>query len=245
METADQKLAWMIVLATIPVGLVGLVADHETRVLFAKPVLAGVFLVVNGAILYAGERFRTARSRQADAAARDEELAASQGGGQGASHHGPSHHGRAAHASGHRAVRQQEVSAAIRSDERLASLGYVQGTLIGTAQVLALLAGISRDGIVMVGGMYRGLSREDAARFSFLLSAPVILAAGVFKLPTLMGPEGNGIRGQVLAGSILSGIGAYLALRFLIKYFQTRTLTPFAIYCTVAGLGSLAYLTLT
>jgi undecaprenyl-diphosphatase len=241
-ETADQKLAWMIVLATIPVGLVGLVADHETRVLFAKPVLAGVFLVVNGAILYAGERFRTARSRQADAAARDEELAAGQGGGQGASHHGASHHGRAAHASGHRAVRQQEVSAAIRSDERLASLGYVQGTLIGTAQVLALLAGISRDGIAMVAGLTRGLSREDAARFAFLLATPVILAAGLLEVPKLTGPLGHGIHGQILVGSVLAGIGAYVSVRFLTRYFQTRTLTPFAIYCVVFGLFSIIYL---
>ena len=95
----------------------------------------------------------------------------------------------------------------------------------------------------MVGGMFRGLSRQDAARFSFLLSAPVILAAGVLKLPTLMGPIGDGIRGQILAGSVLSAIGAYLALRFLVKYLQSRTLTPFAIYCVLAGLGSAIYLT--
>jgi len=126
---------------------------------------------------------------------------------------------------------------------RLAQVGYLQGTIIGALQILALLAGISRDGIVMVGGMFRGLSRGDAARFSFLLSAPVILAAGVLKLPELLGSEGNGIRGQILVGSILSGIGAYLALRFLVKYFQTRTLTPFAIYCVLAGLGSAIYLT--
>ena len=81
--------------------------------------------------------------------------------------------------------------------------------------------------------------------FAFLLATPVILAAGVLKIPDLARPLGNGIRGQILAGSLFSGIGAYLSVRFLLRYFQTRTLTPFAIYCTVAGLGSLAYLTLT
>ena len=80
----------------------------------------------------------------------------------------------------------------------------------------------------MVAGMFRGLSREDAARFAFLLATPVILAAGALKIPDLMGPLGNGIRGQVLVGSVLSGVGAYLSVRFLLRYFRTRTLNPFA-----------------
>jgi undecaprenyl-diphosphatase len=122
------------------------------------------------------------------------------------------------------------------------AMGYLQGTIIGAAQVLALLAGISRDGAVMVTGMFRGLSRQDAARFSFLLSTPVILAAGVLKVPDLMGSLGNGIHGQILVGSILSGVGAYVSVRYLMKYFQTRTLYPFAIYCAVFGLGSIIYL---
>ena len=92
--------------------------------------------------------------------------------------------------------------------------------------------------------MFRGLSRQDAARFSFLLSAPVILAAGVLKIPDLTGPLGAGITGQVLFGSALSFIGAYLSLRFLMRYFGNpkRTLVPFAIYCMAAGLGCLIYL---
>ena len=94
----------------------------------------------------------------------------------------------------------------------------------------------------MVTGMFRGLSREDAARFAFLLATPVILAAGVLKVPDLTGSLGNGIRGQILVGSLLSGVGAYLSVRFLVRYFQTRTLTPFAIYCVVFGLGSIIYL---
>ena len=94
----------------------------------------------------------------------------------------------------------------------------------------------------MVTGMKRGLSREDAARFAFLLATPVILAAGVLELPKLTGPEGQGIHGQILLGSILSGVGAYVSVRFLMRYFQTRTLTPFAIYCFVFGLLSVLYL---
>jgi undecaprenyl-diphosphatase len=132
----------------------------------------------------------------------------------------------------------------VAADRRLVQLGYRRAILLGSLQILALLPGISRDGIVMVGGMLRGLPRQDAARFSFLLSAPVILAAGALKLPDLMGSDGAGIRGQVLVGSIVSGIGAYLALRFLVRYLSdhSRTLTPFAIYCLVVGIGSAIYL---
>jgi undecaprenyl-diphosphatase len=231
-ETADQKLAWMIICATIPVGLVGLVADHETRVLFAKPVLAGVFLMINGGILYGGERFRTRASRQADADLEE----------QRESDQGRLTRTTAAHASGQRAVRQQEASLAMQADERLATMGYLQATMIGTLQILALLAGISRDGVAMVAGMFRGLAREDAARFAFLLATPVILAAGLLELPKLTGPLGNGIHGQILVGSLLAGTGAYVSVRYLVRYFQTRTLTPFAVYCVIFGLGSVIYL---
>ena len=129
-------------------------------------------------------------------------------------------------------------------DDRLAQQSLLQGVLIGSAQILALLPGISRSGITMVAGLWRGLSHEEAARFSFLLATPIILAAGMFKIPDLFGPLGDGIGGQVLAGSVASFVAAYLAVRFLTRYFETRTLTPFAIYCVVFGGLSLAWLTL-
>jgi undecaprenyl-diphosphatase len=94
----------------------------------------------------------------------------------------------------------------------------------------------------MVAGLTKGLTHEDAARFSFLLATPVILAAGVLKIPDLFGPLSNGIHGQILAGSLASFVSAYLAVRFLVRWFHTRTLTPFAIYCAVAGGGSLVWL---
>ncbi len=236
-ETRDQRLAWMIILATIPVGLVGLVAEHAFRVIFGKPIAAAVFLMVNGVILYCGERFRSRRSMQAEemiAAQRENELRAGEP--------GPGRPAVARHASGHQAVRQQEVALAIQADDRLASIGYREAVIIGASQILALFAGISRDGVTMVTGMARGLAREDAARFAFLLATPVILAAGVLKIPDLMGHLGQGIHGQVLVGSVLSGVGAYVSVRFLMRYFQTRTLTPFAIYSFVLGLASVIYL---
>jgi undecaprenyl-diphosphatase len=235
-ETTDQKLAWMIIIATIPVGLTGVIFEHTFRTIFGVPSRAAIFLVVNGAILFAAERFRPRKSREADQqvlAERELELVgASAGPGAVA----------ASHAAGQRAVRKQEVAEAIQADRRITSFGLVEALIIGSSQILALLAGISRDGVAMSAGMFRGLSREDAARFAFLLATPVILAAGALKIGDLMGPLGNGIRPQVVVGSIISGVGAYLSVRFLMKYFRTRTLTPFAIYCVVFGLAAYIYL---
>ncbi len=259
--TADQKLAWMIIVATIPVGLAGLLFEHAFRVLFGKPELAAVFLVVNGVILFSGEKFRTKKSLQADQEVAEERrlatapaqlqrqpaagiaavgLAAAADGGATIAPP-PRRPGHGSHAADPRTLRAAESAAAVRADQRLSRLHYVQATIIGAAQILALLAGISRDGVTMVAGMFRGLSREDAARFAFLLATPVILAAGALKLPDLY-RLGHGIYGPILVGSILSGIGAYVSVRFLVRYFQTRTLTPFAIYCVLFGVGSIIYL---
>jgi undecaprenyl-diphosphatase len=237
LRSADEKLAWMIILATIPVGLAGLAFEHAFRVIFAKPVYAAVFLAINGAILLTGEWFLRSRTRQADAApVPDHELALALA--------GAALPEATRHAAGHQAVRSQEIAEATASDERLSLLGYGAAAAIGSAQILALLAGISRSGVTMVAGIFRGLSREDAARFAFLLATPVILAAGVLKILDLFGPLGAGIHGQILLGSVLSGVGAYVSVRFLVRYFQTRTLTPFGVYCLIAGIGSIVYLEL-
>jgi undecaprenyl-diphosphatase len=247
-QGTDQALAWMLILATIPVGIAGALLQHLFTNDFSKPRLVAGFLFVNGLILLGGERLRrrgaeeeaqqvaadsesAAERQRAAVAAGDPRAAGAVGSGR--------------HSSGQRAMKQQQASVAVESDQRLVGVGYLGGLILGSMQILALLPGISRDGIVMVSGMFRGLSRQDAARFSFLLSAPVIFAAGVFKLHDLTGPLGNGIRTQVLFGSVLSGIGAYLALRFLVRYLSdaSRTLTPFAIYCLAAGIGSVIYLT--
>ena len=104
-----------------------------------------------------------------------------------------------------------------------------------------MFAGISRSGITMVAGLVRGLDYEDAARFSFLLATPVILAAGIYKLPDLLGHNGDGVRSQILVGSIAAGVAAYLAVRFLMRYFETRKLWPFAVYCWLFGLAMIGY----
>ena len=242
-QDTNQMLAWMIILATIPVGLAGIVLEHDFRVYFSKPLLTATFLFINGFILLAGEQ---ARRRHADMEAQEiaadlqavseRQKAAVAAGTQG---------GGGRHSSGQRAVKQQHANLAVEADQRIVRrTGWLGSFLLGASQILALLPGISRDGTVMVAGMFRGLSRQDAARFSFLLSAPVILAAGVLKIPDLTGPLGAGIRGPILFGSLMSGIAAFLALKFLVRYFSDpkRTLTPFAIYCLAAGLASFIYL---
>ena len=114
-------------------------------------------------------------------------------------------------------------------------LSFRQAAAIGTAQAAALIPGISRSGVTMGGGLIVGLSNEDAARFAFLLATPIIAAAGVLKLPELFGSAGDGVRGQALVGALAAAFTTYLAVKFLLRFFQTNRLTPFGIYCIVAG----------
>ncbi len=195
-ETSDERLAWLLIVATIPAGIVGLAFEHVFRTVFAKPLAAATFLVINGLILFVGDAAR----RRAEA---------------------------------HQPV--AAPGAARAPARRLDTLDFRESGVIGVAQVFALLAGISRSGITMVAGLVRGLDYEDAARFSFLLATPVILAAGIYKLPDLLGHNGDGVRSQILVGSIVAGVAAYLAVRFLMRYFETRKLWPFAVYCIVFG----------
>jgi undecaprenyl-diphosphatase len=122
------------------------------------------------------------------------------------------------------------------SDARIAKLSWRQAVGVGTAQAAALVPGISRSGITMGGGILFGLSNEDAARYSFLLATPIIGAAGVLKLPDLFGSAGNGVRGPALVGALGAALSTYLAVKFLLRFFQSNRLTPFGIYCIAAGL---------
>jgi len=211
---ADERLAWLLVVATIPVGVTGLALEHTFRTLFAKPLAAAIFLTINGLILLAGEGLR--RRAPVDAHNGDHTQAAP-----------------APQPATHTTNPTVEVNPA--PARRLATLRYGEAAIIGFFQTFALLAGISRSGIAMVGGLARGLSHRDAARFSFLLATPVILAAGLLKLPSLAGPAGAHIHGQVLVGAAIAGLASYASVKWLTHYFQTRTLIPFAIYCLVAG----------
>ncbi|MFE6049809.1 undecaprenyl-diphosphate phosphatase [Kitasatospora sp. NPDC056446] len=212
-ESRNERLAWLLILSTIPVGVAGLALEKALRNALGKPVPAAVFLALNGLVLLGAERLKrggTGRRRAGNAAPADE----------------------------------PGTDPAIASDQRLTRLGYGQGAWIGAAQILALFPGISRSGVTMSAGILRGLHHEDAARFSFLLATPVILAASVLKVPELFKPENSAVLGPVAAGSVAAFVAGYVSVRFLTKYFETRSLTPFAVYCFLAGVGSAVYLSL-
>jgi len=198
LETPDERLAWLLIVATIPAGLTGLALEHALRTLFAKPLAAAIFLTVNGLILFAGERVR----RRAAVG---------------------------------KLVAKHPTASEGEEGRRLDTLDFQEAGAVGVAQIGALFAGISRSGITMVAGLMRGLDHEDAARFSFLLATPIIFAAGIYKVPDLAGHLGDGIRGQALVGSIFAGLAAYASVRFLMRFFETRNLMPFAIYCLAFG----------
>ncbi|WP_036566578.1 undecaprenyl-diphosphate phosphatase [Nocardia sp. BMG51109] len=210
LETVPQRLAWLIVIGTVPVGVLGPLLEHPLHVLFAAPIYASVFLTLNGVVLIVGEGLRR----------RNEPTLAQYG--------------------RRFALRQRHARARRQSDRPLAALGLRDAAGIGFAQAGALLTGFSRSGLSMVGGLFRGLEHVHAAKFAFLLATPVILGAGLVELPVLAGPETVGIRGPVLVGAVVSGSASWLSVRFLEQFFRTRTLLPFAVYCLAAGLLSIA-----
>ncbi|HUY71042.1 MAG TPA: undecaprenyl-diphosphate phosphatase [Gaiellaceae bacterium] len=194
-DDPDAKLGWLLVVGTIPAGILGLLLQDKLRSVFASAPSAAAFLIANGVLLLAAERLRR-RAPQSDT----------------------------------------------DDDTRIArQVGWPQAFAVGTAQAIALIPGFSRAGATMGGGLLVGLSNKDAARFAFLLATPIIGAAAVLKLPSLFGSQGNGVRGPALVGALCAALTAYLAVRFLMRFFETRTLTPFAVYCLLAGIGASIY----
>jgi undecaprenyl-diphosphatase len=195
-DDADARLAWLLVVGTIPAGILGLLLEHPLRHAFASPRSAAAFLILNGFLLYGAERLRR------------------------------------------RAPQETQGD----PDHRIAQRVRWGGSLgVGAAQALALIPGLSRSGATMAGGLLVGLSNEDAARFAFLLATPPILAAGLYKLTDLTGPLGAGIRGQAVIAAVAAAITAVFTVHFLTRYFKTRTLTPFGIYCVLFGLAMVIY----
>ena len=191
-DDSYAKLGWLIVIGTIPAGLLGLILEHPLRTLFASTETAAIFLFINGLMLFGAEALR----RRAP-------------------------------------VRSEE---SIESDDEIAhQLTFRSAFGIGAAQALALIPGLSRSGASMGGGLLAGLSNEEAARFAFLLATPIIGAAGLLKLPELFGSQGDHVRGQALVGAIAAAITAYFSVRFLLRFFETNRLTPFAVYCCLVG----------
>ena len=202
-ETSNERLAWLIITASIPTGILGILLEHPVRVALAKPMAAAIFLVVNGAILLAAERLRRRAQVRRVAA---------------------------------------EHGATATGDRKLETLEYKEAFSVGVAQSTALIAGISRDGVCMTTGLLRGLDHEDSARFAFLLATPIILAAGIFKLPDLTGPLGSGIRLQAVVAAACAAVAGFVSVAFLVRWFKTRTLWPFGVYCVLFGTAMVIYL---
>lgn len=185
----DAKLGWLLIIGTVPAGILGLLFQDTIRSVFVTARSAAFFLILNGVLLLGAEALR----------------------------------------------RRAKASNGGTMHQRIASLSWVQAIKVGTAQALALIPGFSRSGASMGGSLMVGLSNEDAANFSFLLATPIILAAGVLKLPELFQAQNHALILPALVGAVCSGISAYLAVRFLTSYFHTNNLKPFGIYCIIAG----------
>ena len=189
---SDAKLGWLLIVGTVPAGLIGLLFEKQIRHIFVTARSAAFFLILNGLLLLAAEYLR----------------------------------------------RKARTHAGGEPSERLAKLTWFQSIKVGAAQSLALIPGLSRSGAAMGGGLLVGLSHVDAAEFAFLLATPIIFAASLLKLPELFKAENANLVGPALVGAVCSAATAYIAIKFLTRYFQTQSLTPFGIYCLVAGVGA-------
>jgi undecaprenyl-diphosphatase len=187
----SRRILLLLVLGTIPAGLIGLIFRNGLAGLFADFRLVAVFLILNGVLLAAGEFLR----RRAGSA-------------------------------------------------QLATLRPWQAIVIGTSQAIALFPGFSRSGATMVGGLLVGLEHQSAARFSFLLATPIILAAGVVEVPKLLQPAARAELVPALLGGVIAGVLAYLSTALLMRYFkqqEVNALLPFAAYCALLGIVTLLF----
>lgn len=193
-DKKDAKLAWLLLLATIPAGLVALIFQSKLQEQFAKPIGAIFFITLNGLLLLYGDRYIRKKKSNKD--------------------------------------KPRDLS---REDIITDKLTVKRSILIGFSQVFALFAGISRSGITMLGGVFSGLGRDEAAEFSFLLATPIIFAAGLYKLPSALGNKASGMHTQMIIGAVAAAVAAYLSVRFLDKYFKKNSYWPFGVYCIAVG----------
>ena len=192
-QSTSFRVLSYIVMATIPVGILGLAFGDYFQSIFGKPQYSALFLTLNGLLLITAERL-SRRDLTAELQDSDAEI-----------------------------------------DRRVSAKTAVA---IGFGQSLALFAGISRFGVTMSAGLLRKLNHSVASDFAFLLSLPVIVGASIIKLPELFTTSANELLGQILLGSVISFIATYISVTFLVRWFKTKTLYPFAIYCLVFGILS-------
>jgi undecaprenyl-diphosphatase len=185
LNLAEAKLAWLIIVGTLPAALMGYFLEGFFESLFSSPGRVAALLLVTGAILTISERL---------------------------------------------GKRQRSLS----------DLSWLDSVLIGLAQGLAIAPGISRSGATIAMGLLRGVEREAAARYSFLLATPIIFGAGLLQLLELFQAGGGGANWlSLIVGFLAAMTSGYLCIRFLLAYLQQGRLYVFAAYCWVAGIVSL------
>lgn len=199
----DAKLGWLLVVSTIPAGIIGLLFKDQITGWFLLPQSAALFLVLNGLLLILAERLRQRADR-------------------------------------HTSPTPTPNESTKNNDARIAtSLSFWQSFKVGLLQVLALIPGFSRTGSTLSGGLMVGLSHEDSLRYSFLLATPIIGAAALLEIPPLLTSGNATLINVSAAGAIAAALAAWCSAKFLVRYFKTKTLTPFAIYCVAMGIVSL------
>lgn len=181
----QARLGWLIVAATIPAGIFGLLIKDQVEAAFSSLLATGIFLLVTAGLLT---------------------LAESLG----------------------------------KRQRKLESLTLLDALWIGIAQALAIFPGISRSGATITGGMLRGLERPAAARFSFLMSIPIMLAAGLLAMLDLLEiPNFGQLLSIFIPGFLAAAVTGYLSIRWLLQYLTRRPLTIFIVYCLAVGLISI------
>jgi undecaprenyl-diphosphatase len=185
LDSTEARLAWLIIVGTLPAVLMGLFLEDFFEGLFSSPGWVAALLLATGAILALSERLG-------------------------------------------------------KRQRSLGDLGWLDSVLIGLAQGLAIAPGISRSGATISMGLLRGVEREAAARYSFLLATPIIFGAGLLKLIELFQVGAGGANWpSLMVGFLAAAISGYVCIRFLLAYLQRGRLYVFAAYCWLAGSVSL------
>lgn len=184
-ESAEARLGWYIILATIPAGVFGLLIKDQVEAAFNSAAATGMFLLVTAVFLVIAEIFGKGR-------------------------------------------------------RTLTNIGWLDVLIMGLFQAAAIFPGVSRSGSTITGGMLRGLDRPTSARFSFIMSIPVMLAAGLLSLGDLSAVSSlQSFLPSLLAGFIAAAVFGFLSIRWLLNFLRTRRLIGFAVYCTLLGILTL------
>ena len=180
--TADSRLGWYILLATIPAGIIGLLLKDLVEKAFASPVATAGFLLVTPVLLVIAEQVG-------------------------------------------------------KRNRPLEVMNWMDALWVGFGQALAIFPGVSRSGATIAAGMTRNLERPAAARFAFLISIPIMLAAGLLaSLDLLQMPNFTSLLPVFIPGFIAAAVTGYLSIRWLLGFLVRHSLYAFAIYCVVVAL---------